>query len=243
MTERNVRPVGDSARAAEGINSWRTLYLVAGGASVGFILLLIAAITLDTVAPPPVDGGAETLEFIAANKSVYVAEQVLWLLPNMLAVLTFVALFVAVAPTNRSLALIGAVVGGLSWASFLAIPVTSRGSLTLVYLSGRHSEATSDTERARFATAAEAILGENNTPAIVGVLSAAGILLISLAMLHSALPRWIGWLGVAAGVFGVAGEALRQVVPSFYLGYGLLMPAWFLVVRIALVRLGLRTPR
>jgi hypothetical protein len=112
-----------------------------------------------------------------------------------------------------------------------------------VYLSGRHSGAASDTERARYATAAEAILAENNTPALVGVLSAAGILLISLAMLRGVLPHWIGWLGVAAGVFGVAGEALRQAVPSFYLGYGLLMPAWFLAVGIALLRLGLRTPR
>ena len=122
--------------------------------------------------------------------------------------------------------------------------MTSRGSLTLVYLSDQFTDAAADeAARLRFATAAEAILAENNTPAVVGVLSATGILIVSLVMLRSVLPRWVGWLGVAAGIFGIAGEALRQAVPSFYLGYGLLMWAWFIAVGIALVRLGRRTPR
>ncbi|MCI4656937.1 hypothetical protein [Cryobacterium zhongshanensis] len=98
-------------------------------------------------------------------------------------------------------------------------------------------------DRLRFASAAEAIIAANNTPAIVGVLSVLGILLISIAMLGSGFPRALAWLGVAAGVAGLAGEVLRCAVPPLYSVYGLLMWAWFVWTGIALIRLGLRTPR
>ena len=104
-----------------------------------FVALLILALVLDFAAPPPVHGGAATLEFIARNKGIYLAEQLLWIVPNILPVLVFVALFVALAPLDKSLALLATVVGGLSWALILAVPVTSRGSLVLVYLSDRYT--------------------------------------------------------------------------------------------------------
>ncbi|MBE4720010.1 hypothetical protein DAD99_18245 [Pseudarthrobacter sp. AB1] len=93
----------------------------------------------DFIAPPPVHGGAETLEFIAENKSLYIAEQILWILPSILPVVVFVALFVALAPLGRSTALLATVVGGVPWALLLAVPVSSRGSLSLVYHSDRYS--------------------------------------------------------------------------------------------------------
>jgi hypothetical protein len=222
--------------------TWRSLYFVAGIGSIAFVLLLIGALAVDFIAPPPVHGGAETLEFIAANKVPYVLEQVLWILPNVLAVLVFVALFIALSPVNKSLALIGSLLGGLSWAMFLAIPVTSRGSLTLVYLSDQYVAA-AVSERDRYAIAAEAIVAENNTPAIVAVLSAAGILLISLVMTKGVMPRAIGWLGVATGALGMLSEALRHAAPFFYWGYGILLWVWFIAVGIALILLGRRTPR
>lgn len=224
-----------------GTPTWRSLFLVAGIGSIAFVLLLIGALVLDFVAPPPVDGGAETLEFIAANKVPYVLEQVLWILPNVLAVLVFVALFIALSPVHKSFALIGALLGVLSWAMFLAIPVTSRGSLTLVYLSEQYMVA-AVAERDRFAIAAEAIVAENNTPAIVAVLSAAGILVISVVMTRGVMPRLIGWLGVVTGALGMLSEALRYAAPIFYLGYGILLWVWFIAVGAALIMLGRRTP-
>ena len=223
--------------------TWRTLYFVTGIGSIVFVLLLITALVVDFIAPPPVHGGAETLEFIAANKLPYMLEQVLWILPNVLAVLVFVALFIALSPVNKSLALIGALLGALSWAMFLAIPVTSRGSLTLVYLSDQYMAA-AVSERDRFAIAAEAIVAENNTPAIVAVLSAAGILLISLVMTRGVvMPRALGWLGVATGALGMLSEALRYAAPFFYWGYGILLWVWFIAVGISFIRLARRTPR
>lgn len=245
MDQPNTRPRGHAspptAPSADG-QSWRRLYLWAGISSVLFVALLILALVLDFAAPPPVHGGAETLEFIALNKGIYLAEQLLWIVPNILPVLVFVALFVALAPLDKSLALLATVVGGLSWALILAVPVTSRGSLVLVYLSDRYTAADDDAARLRYATAAEAVVAENNTPAVVGVLSALGILLISLVMLQGVLPRTLAWLGITTGGLGVVAEALRHAVPEFYWGYGVLLWVWFVAVGLALIRLAARTP-
>lgn len=152
----------------------------------------------------------------------------------------FTALFVALAPAQKSLALIALIFGALPWALILAVPVSSRGSLNLIYLSDRYMEAATEEERAVFATAAEALIAENNTPAIVGTLSAFGILLMAVAMTKgpkALFPRWVSWLGVATGALGVVSEILRHAAPGFYWGYGILLWAWFIATGIALVRL------
>ncbi|MDI3240388.1 DUF4386 family protein [Arthrobacter sp. AL08] len=223
--------------------TWRTLYLWAGISSILFVALLILALVLDFLAPPPVHGGAETLAFIARNKGIYIAEQLLWIVPNILPVVVFVALFVALAPLDKSRALLAAVVGAVPWALIMAVPVTSRGSMVLVYLSDRYAAADDDASRLRYSTAAEAIVAENNTAAVVGVLSALGILLISFVMLKGVLPQTLAWLGIAIGGLGVVAEALRHTVPEFYGGYGVLMWAWFVGVGVALIRLAGRTAR
>ena len=116
-------------------------------------------------------------------------------------------------------------------------------ALLLVQLAAHRRNQYAAADRDRFAAAAEAIVAENNTPAIVGVLSAAGILLISIVMTRRVLPRAVAWLGVLTGALGVLREALRHVAPLLYGGYGVLLWAWFIAVGIALIRLGRRTPQ
>ena len=235
----NLQP-GTAAAGTGDRHDWTLLYLVAGASSILFVFLLIAALVLDFMAPPPVHGGAATLGFIASNKAGYIAEQILWILPNVLPVLVFTALFVALSAVRRSLPLIALIFGALPWALLLAVPVSSRGSLNLVYLSDRFTAAGSEDERRTYATAAEAIIAENNTPAIAGVLSAFGILLMGLAMLRAGqaiFPRYLAWAGIATGALGVASEVLRYAAPSFYWGYGILLWVWFVTTGIALIRL------
>ncbi|MGO4186593.1 DUF4386 family protein [Pseudarthrobacter sp. TAF60_1] len=231
---RSARPLAPGEEASD---AWSALYRFAGAAAVLFVVLLIAALVIDFIAPPPVHGGTTTLEFIAANKALYISEQLLWILPSILPVIVFVALFVALAPVGRSLALLAAVVGGLPWALLLAVPVSSRGSLSLVYLSDMYASAGTERDRSVFATAAEAIIAENNTPAIAGLLSPVGIFLISLVMLRGVMPRAVAWLGLVTGGLGVFSEALRFAVPEFYWVYGVLLWAWFIAVGVSLMRL------
>ncbi|WP_346928036.1 hypothetical protein [uncultured Arthrobacter sp.] len=102
MEQPHTRSPGRTAPpvpAADG-QTWRRLYFWAGLSSVLFVVLLVPALVLDFAAPPPVHGGAAALEFIARNKGIYVAEQLLWMVPNMLPVLVFVALFLALASAS-----------------------------------------------------------------------------------------------------------------------------------------------
>lgn len=237
MDERRVSGLAPGVSLGGAQWPWRGLYRSAGVAAILFVALLLLALVVDFVSPPPVDGGAATLEFIAANKEPYIAEQILWILPGILPVIVFLALFVALAPLGRSSALVATVVAGLPWALLLAVPVSSRGSLSLVYLSDRYVAARSAEERGVFATAAEAIIAENNTPTIAGLLSPVGIFLVSAVMLKGVMPRVVAWLGLATGALGVVSEALRFAAPEFYWGYGLLLWAWFIAVGVSLLRL------
>lgn len=238
----SAAPPAEPAPAGTALGPWAGLFTVAGIGSILFVALLLVALALDFAAPPPVDGGVETLEFVAAHTRVYVAEQVLWIAPGILAVIVFVALFIALTPTTRTLALLGGLVGGVSYALLLAIPTSSRGSLALVYLSEQY-QAAAPADRAAYAIAAETIIAENNTPTIAGVMATLGILLISIAMVRSTLARAVGWLGVVTGVFGVLGELLRYAVPQFYWVYGILLWVWFVAVGVVLIRLGRRLRR
>jgi hypothetical protein len=222
---------------------YRTLYLIAGVASILYVLLSLSALAVDVIAPPPVTGGAETLEFIADHTATYVAEQLLWIVPSILPVLTYLGLYIALRDTCPSWALVGVVVGALPWALLLALPVSSRGSLVLVTLSDWYRESETPEARAAYATAAEAIIAENNTPGILGVLAAVGIIVISVLMTRSPLPRTVAWLGIATGAVGVLSELLRYLQPSFYAVYGLLLWTWFAMVGVSLLRRAARMPR
>jgi hypothetical protein len=70
------------------------------------------------------------------------------------------------------------------------------------------------------------------------VLTALGILLLSLCMLRGVFHRGVAILGIVTGGLGIVLEALRPYVGMLYAAYGLLLPAWFVAAGIKLSRLG-----
>ena len=239
MTSRDDRASPAAARAAAAWHdSWHPLYRVAGVAALLYVVVLVTAVVLDTLAPPPVTGSLETLVFIADHRVLYLAAQILWILPGYLAVLVFVAVGVALAPVGRSWALLAGLLGALAPALSLAIPVSTRGSLILVTLSDRYATAPPD-EKPGIVAAAEALVAENTTVTFTGPLSMIGLLVTALVMTRGVFPRLLGWLGVAAGVLGLAAEVLRFVLPGLYLG-ALLQWVWVVWTGIVLLRLGAR---
>ena len=217
--------------------AWRRLYGAGWVSALLFVILNIGAIVVDLATPPPVSGGAATLEFIAAHRASYSVEQQLWLTPGVFAMIVFVALYVALQNVDRSTAALGALIGGAAWALTLAIPTTSRGAPALVYLSDQYMAATGEAQRVALASAAEALIAQNNTPTLVGVLTTVGMLIISLTMVKGVFPKSVAYLGVAGGVVGVLSETLRFVLPNLYAVYGLLLLVWFAGVGWALYRL------
>jgi hypothetical protein len=139
---------------------------------------------------------------------------------------------------NKSYAALGAVVGITSWALTLAWPATGGGAPALVYLSDHYVAATTDEQRAAFAAAAEGFLAQNIIPNAPGILTPVGILILSFVMLRGVFHKGVTYLGIATGAIGTVSEALLPLLGVGYIGYGLLLPIWFLAVGWKLYRLG-----
>src|SRR5450759_3879998 len=190
--------------------SWRLLYRVGGVSAWIFVAMVVAAIVIAIATPaPPTADGTATLSYIAAHRTLYIVEQQLWLVPGVFAMVTYLALYPALKHLDRSLAALGAVVGGSAWALTLAIPTTTTGAPALVYLSDQFMATADPVRRASFVAAAETLIAQNRTPAVVNILLAVGLLVVSVVMLKGVFPTAVAYLGICAGVLGIASEALR----------------------------------
>jgi hypothetical protein len=142
---------------------------------------------------------------------------------------------------DKSLAALGAVIGGSAWALTLANPTTTTGAPALVYLSDQFMATADPARRAVFTTAAETLIAQNRTTVVAGPLTTVGLLIVSIVMLKGVFPRAVAYLGVAAGVLGISGEALRMVFEGFY-GIAEVLPLiWMGAVGWNLYRLGRST--
>ncbi|HEX7537968.1 MAG TPA: DUF4386 family protein [Dermatophilaceae bacterium] len=222
--------------------SWHLLYRIGGISAWIFVAMTVAGIVIAATAQPPTDGGTATLSYIGAHRMLYIVYQQLWVVPGFFAMVTYLALYPALKGLNKSLAALGAVVGGSAWGLILAIPTTTTGAPALVYLSGQFMAAADPARRAALATAAEALIAQNRTTGAVGPLEAVGLLIVSIVMLKGVFPRAVAYLGVVAGILGISAEALRMVFDGLYVFYGVLLPVWMGAVGWSLYRFGKNRP-
>ena len=219
--------------------SWRGLYQSGGISAVLFVVSVLVAIVIVVIAPPPLNAdGTTTLQYIASHKVLYIVEQVLWLVLSVFGAVVFLALYQALKHMNKSYAALGALAGFVSWVLGLAIPITGGGAPVLVSLSNQYMAATTAAQHTAFATAAEVFIAQNNTTSASGILAPLGMLILSLVMLKGIFPKGIAYLGIVTGALGIVSEAFRPMIGPGYFVYGLLLPAWFLVVGWKLFRLG-----
>lgn len=218
-----------------------TLYKAGGLSAVVFVLLVLVPVVLVFAAPiPPVEGRA-LLAYIAEHKSVYLIELVCFVGLGVPALVVFSAVAVALKGVNKSLALVGGLFGVVSEAIALALgssPQSLHGGL--VVLSNSYASARTDAERAGLVSAAEALIAATNAVSWAGILTAAGILTLSLIARTGGFGRVVATLGVLTGVLGILSEALRPMIGPAYLLYGLLLPLWFALVGWKLFRMGER---
>jgi hypothetical protein len=78
----------------------------------------------------------------------------------------------------------------------------------------------------------------SNSVNAAGILTALGILILSLVMLRDVFRKGVAVIGILTGAIGIFSEALRDVIGPGYFAYGLLLPVWFLAVGWTLFRLG-----
>jgi hypothetical protein len=220
--------------------SWRGLYRAGAVAAVLYVLLIIIPIVLLIIAPqPPLTGGAAILEYIAAHKPVYLIELVSFVGLSLPAMAVFLALYVALQHVNRSYAALGALIGIASEIIALAYNSSPPSLHTgLLYLSDHYMTATDAAQRSALTTAAEGLMAASNAVNGAGILTALGILVISLVMRTSAFAKGAGYLGIVTGAAGIVSEIFRDLIGPGYFVYGLLLPIWFVAVGWKLYRLG-----
>lgn len=107
-------------------------------------------------------------------------------------------------------------------------------------VSTAYEAASSAEQRDSLASAAEAIIATTNAMPWAGVLTAAGILVLSLVAWRGPVRAPVAAFGVLTGAVGIVAEALRPVIEYGYLLYGLLLPTWFVLTALRLHRLGAR---
>ena len=201
------------------------------------MLLYAVVLVIVTVSEqPPDSGGAATLQYVEAHRTVYIIRQVLWQAPGLFMMVVILALAVALRRYGPSLAGIAGMLGVSSWAISFAWPTTGDGSLAMVLLSDRYADATTAAERASMVAGADLLNALNTMPAVIGVLQTLGVLLIALLMLRGPFGPALAWLGVATGAIGIASEIFRPVLGWAYAVYGLLLFVWLAWVAVALWR-------
>ena len=203
--------------------SWRRLYRAGAWAAAVYVTLLLAAMVLLATAPLPPSSGAAVLEYIDTHGVVYLVELVCFVGLSVPALVVFSAWAVALKHVDKSMALIGGLFGVASEITALAVgssPQSLNGGL--VVLSTAYRSATTADERAGLASAADAIIATTNAMPWAGVLTAAGILALSLIARRGPVPRRRGRIrhrhrsrrhrrGVAASLDRLRLPAVRAV--------------------------------
>jgi len=212
--------------------SWRGLYRVGAVSAVLYVVLIILPLVLMFTTPqPPLAGGAATLQYIASHKLVYLIELVSFVGLSLPALVVFLALYMALKHLNKSYAALGAIIGMASEVIALALGYSPQSLNTgLLYLSDQYMAATTAAQHTALATAAESLIAMTNAVASAGILTALGILILSLVMLKGVFHKGVAYLGIVTGVLGIVSEALRPIIGPGFFVYGLLLPIWFIVV-------------
>src|SRR5450755_3044083 len=228
--------VGRSLGEASPDPSWRGLYRAGGISALLYVVFtFVGPLVLSFITPqPPSAGGiatfagdVATLQYIASNEAVFILGQVLLMGPSMLALVTFLALYMALKHLNKSYAAIGAF-------GALASGILTLGSFSivsgLVSLSGEYAAATTAAQRTAFTTAAEGLIAVYNAMIINGIL-------LAIVMLKGVFHKSVAYLGIVTGIVGIICETFRPVMGYGYAVY-LVLYIWLIAVGWKLYRLG-----
>lgn len=178
---------------------------------------------------------AAILPFIASHRLWWIVEQTLTLGPSILAIVSFMALFVALKHVNKSYAAIGVVVAITCQILFVAYYPIVMG---LVYLSDQYVVATA-AQRLVLVYAAEGLLAQNAAfnPLYEPVFTVS-ILIISLVMRKGVFPKIVAYVGIIAFAACIIGQALIPIISIGYLWYYIFVLIGFILVAWRFYRLG-----
>jgi hypothetical protein len=233
-------PAPAPRRALNADPAWSGLYMIGGITALLYVLLgvivpgvMTALKSYDFYMDAPT-----LLAFVAVNPVWFTAMQTLVLGSSILAILTFAALFAALKHLDRSLAAVGVLVGATLQLLFMAYYPVLLGLVHLAY----QYPAADQARRAVLATAAEALLAQNNAfNPLYESAFAAGILLVSIVMLKGVFPRWVAYVGLANLPACLVALTLWPLIGIGYFWWWVLFVVWFTALGARLIALGRNT--
>jgi hypothetical protein len=177
-------------------------------------VLATMVITLGLGGPPTTAQGIFTM--LAENRFVGLLRlDVLTTLAMPLYYLLFFSLYAALKPTNKQLALIGALLGGAGLTLFLASP----SFLSWLALSDKFAAATSEGQKNLFLAAGETILVADmfhgSAAFVGGLLLQTGTVLFSVMMLRStAFSKLTAWVGIVTHGLDLSHIVFLLILPA-----------------------------
>lgn len=220
--------------------SWKGLYKAGGISALLYILLslvipTVQVLTMEFFSSTAEYNGVEFLQFIAENRFWWFFVQTVVLGTSILAIVAFVALFVALKHLDKSMAALGAVIAVTCELLFMAYYPVLLGT---IYLSDKFVTASAD-QQILLGAAADALMAINNAfNPLYESLFGIGIMFLSLAMLKGVFHKSIAYLGIAIGPISIIAISLWPVLNVGYFWWWILFVIWFIAVGVKLYRLG-----
>lgn len=217
----------------------RYLYRSGAAAAVAMVALVVISAPLLILYPYPTTVLGHLTQ-IHDNKLIgLVNADLLMLVSELLGVVVFVALFVALRRASRALmtAALGLSLSGI------VLYVAVNPTFSLLYASDQYSAATTDAQRAAWLAAAQALWANYMGTAFAVAYIAGGIatLIIASVMLRSRIfNRWTAYVGFVVGAFMLVPPAPSFGTVGLVIAFLSLIPlaAWDLLVAWRLFRLG-----
>ncbi len=181
----------------------RRLYKAAGICAWGLPLMLVIEVVLGvSVGSLPGSSGLAWLTFVNAKSGTWSAIIYVTLIADVLFLVAYSALYVALRPVNRGLMLIATVLAILGTVLDEAIANANSGSL--LTLGSQYSGAGTAAQRAADVAAADyaaSMLSSQLEGFFIFVVPGIALVLIGIVMLRSPFGRRTAYVGIAAGVF------------------------------------------
>jgi hypothetical protein len=213
-------------------SNWNSLFKNGGAAALIMVAITLAQVVIFAVAPPPLEGSAGDW-FALFQKSAFLGLlgfESLLIIYALLSVLVSIALFAALRPASQSLSvlfLILSVIGSMAF-------VMARPALEMLSLSNQYSAATTDTQRAAFLAAGEAMVAifHGTSFQVSYILGSITGILIAAAMLRSGVfSKATAYLRLGSSVFDFG-----IFIPGIGLFISLLSVVFLLVFNILVAR-------
>jgi hypothetical protein len=225
---------------------YRSLYRIAGVAALLVAFLTVAEVIAFFPAPDSVHGWFDLFQ---AKPLIGLLD--FWGLEVLMYVMfafVFLALFVELRTVNKSVMAIVLIFALLGTAVFFA----TNNPFSMLSLSGRFAEATTDARRSALLAAGEAILANTNQRAIGGfniglfLVSIAGLLVSSVMLKAGSFSRFTATIGILAFGLSLADYLRQALTPSVFIALLVIIPGalllviWFVLIGIKLFALTTR---